>query len=192
MSDEMRDISRIRVKGIKVGLVGLKQAFERVSAERRTAGTEAGAAKSETGGPTQSDGKSEPASPGSETAGRLLELVGKSNYIAEAVRDDYREALLREYQRFLGIEVPEESTVMEIKVFGRSGCQRCSNLSEEILDVLAELGIAADFEHVTDLDLFAELGPVAPPVVTVKGKIVSSGRTLNKARIADILREASR
>ena len=49
----------------------------------------------------------------------------------------------------------------------------------------------ADFEHVTDLDRFAELGPVAPPVVTRNGEIVSSGRTLNRAQIKDILREAT-
>ena len=57
------------------------------------------------------------------------------------------------------------------------------------MDVLAELEIVADFEHVTDLDRYAELGPVAPPVVTRNGKIVSSGRKLNRAQIVDILRE---
>jgi hypothetical protein len=115
--------------------------------------------------------------------------VGRDNYIADSVRDDYSKALLREYKRFRGIEVPEESTAMEIKVFGMSGCQRCSSLSADILDVLAELEIVADFEHVTDLDRFAELGPVAPPVVTRNGRIVSSGRTLNKAQIRGLLRE---
>ena len=186
----MSDISQIRVKGTKVGLVGLKKAFEQVSAESRAAGSGPGAPMKGTGGQPRNCGKGEPASPGPETAARLLELVGKDNYIAEAVRDDYREALLREYQRFLGIEVPGEATAMEIKVFGMSGCRRCSSLSEKILGVLAELGITADFEHVTDPGRFAELGPVAPPVVTRNGKIVSSGRTLNKARITEILREA--
>jgi hypothetical protein len=80
---------------------------------------------------------------------------------------------------------------MEIKVFGRSKCTICSSLSEEIIDVLAELEIAADFEHVTDLKKFAELGPVAPPVVVRNGKIVSSGRKLNRSQIRDILTEAS-
>jgi hypothetical protein len=182
MSDELRDIGQIRVKGTRVGLVGLKKAFEQVSAESRAAGTRVGTNP-------QSCGNGEPASPGPEIAARLLELVGKDNYIAEAVRDDYRQALLREYKRFLGIEVPEEAAAMEIKVFGMSGCRRCSSLSEEVLDVMADLGIVADFEHVTDPNRFAELGPVAPPVVTRNGKIVSSGRTLNRARIEEILRE---
>jgi len=161
----MSDVTQITVKGTKVGLVGLKQALEKVSSEDHVGDAELGA--------------------------RLVELVAANNYIAEAVRDDYSEALLREYKRFKGMDIPEETCVMEIKVFGMSGCQRCSSLSEEILDVLAKLGIIADFEHVTDLDRFAELGPVAPPVVTRNGKIVSSGRTLNKAQITDILREAS-
>jgi len=161
----MSDVIQIAVKGTKVGLVGLKQAFEQVSSEDHDGDAELGA--------------------------RLVELVAANNYIADSVRDDYSKALLREYKRFKGMDIPEESTAMEIKVFGMSGCQRCSSLSEEILDVLAELGIVADFEHVTDIDRFAELGPVAPPVVTRNGKIVSSGRTLNKAQITDILREAS-
>jgi hypothetical protein len=161
----MSDIRQIAVKGTKVGLVGLKQAFEQVSSEGRAGDAELGA--------------------------RLVELVAANNYIADSVRDDYRSALVREYRRFQGLEVPAEETVLEIKVFGRSKCTICSGLSEEIMDVMAELGIAADFEHVTDLNRFAELGPVAPPVVVKNGKIVSSGRRLNRAQIKDMLTEAS-
>ena len=186
----MNDISQILVKGIKVGLVGLKQAFEQVLAEHRSAGTGAGGRENAGGNPGDSE-PAEGAREERELADRLVELISENNYIAEAARDDYGKALRKEYQRFLGMDIPEESPVMEIKVFGMSGCQRCSSLSREILDVLAKLGIVADFEHVTDLDRFAELGPVAPPVVTRNGKIVSSGRTLNKAQIIDTLREAS-
>ncbi len=183
----MNDISQILVQGIKVGLVGPKQAFEHVRAERRSAGTGAGGRENAGGNP----GDSEPAEGARgerELARRLVELISENNYIAEAARDDYGKALRKEYQRFLGMDIPEESPVMEIKVFGMSGCQRCSSLSEKIIDVLAELSIVADFEHVTDLDRFAELGGVAPPVVTKNGKIISSGRTLNRARIIDILK----
>ena len=161
----MSDITQITVKGTKVGLVGLKQAFEQVSSEAHAGDAELGA--------------------------RLVELVAADNYIADSVRDDYSGALLREYKRFKGMDIPEERSVMEIKVFGRSGCAICSGLSEEIMDVLAELEIVADFEHVTDLDRFAELGPVAPPVVTRNGKIVSSGRKLDRARIVEMLREGA-
>ena len=161
----MNDITQIAIKGARVGLVGLKQAFEQVSSEVHAGDAELGA--------------------------RLVALVSANNYIADSVLDDYRGALIREYRRFMGVDIPEESSVMEIKIFGRSKCAICSSLSREIMDVLAELQMAVDFEHVTELNRFAELGPVAPPVVVRNGKIVSSGRKLSRAQIKDILTEAS-
>ncbi len=177
----MSDISQILIKGTKVGLAGLEQAFEQVSAEAQARGGDQDG-RDQDGHGRDGQGRDDRA-----LGDRLVELVGENNYIAEAVRDDYRDALLKEYKRSLGMDIPEERSVMEIKVYGMSGCTRCATLSEDIMAVLAERGIVADFEHVTDLDRFAELGPVAPPVIAKNGKIVSSGRTLNRAQIANIL-----
>jgi small redox-active disulfide protein 2 len=161
----MNDIRQIVVAGSKVGLSGLQGVFEQVSGE----------------------------SPGTdqELGERLLQLAAQNNYIPSNRKQEYREALLREYRRYRGERIPEESVGLEIKVFGVEGCSRCSKFADEIMAVLAELDISADLEHVRDITRFAELGPVAPPVLMINGKMISSGRVPRREEIAKILREVS-
>jgi small redox-active disulfide protein 2 len=68
---------------------------------------------------------------------------------------------------------------MEIKVLG-SGCSRCNDLEKRVKDVLAELGIAANVEHVTDLKEIAAMGVFMTPSLVIDGKVSSQGKIPSK------------
>ena len=64
---------------------------------------------------------------------------------------------------------------MEVKILG-IGCARCNDLEKLVRDTLAELGIAAEIEHVKDLKRFAAMGVLMTPGLLVNGKVVCQGR----------------
>ncbi len=73
-------VRQILVAGVKVGLVGLDEILEQVKAMQ----------------PMSDD----------ETAQKLLELTSKQNYMTPSRREDHKCALLREFKRFMGEDVP--------------------------------------------------------------------------------------
>ena len=161
----MVDVRQIMVGGVKVGLIGLDRILAQVAAESQ---------------PTDE-----------EIAERLVALVSEVNYITPSKTEDYRRALLREFKRWKGEEVPPEPGELEIRVLG-PGCPNCHRLMSEVMAVLTELEIAADLEHIQDLKKIAEFGPVLTPTLVINGKIVSSGRVPRRADIARCIEEASK
>lgn len=71
---------------------------------------------------------------------------------------------------------------MEIKVFG-PGCANCSKTEKIIMDVLAEQGIAAKVEKVTDMLEIAGAGIMATPAVMIDGSLKSSGKVPSKDKV---------
>lgn len=160
----MVDVRQIMVGGAKVGLVGLDRILEQVRAES-----------------LDSHGV---------IAERLLELVRQGNYVAPSKVEDYKLALLAEFRRFRGEEIPSEPGVLEIRVLGQ-GCPRCDQLMNEVVAVLAALGLNADLEHVRDPQEIARIGPVVTPALMINGKIVASGRVPRRTDIARYLQEVT-
>lgn len=72
---------------------------------------------------------------------------------------------------------------MKVQVLG-IGCARCQELQRRVIDTLAELDIAAEVEHVTDLRRFAAVGVLMTPGLVVDGKVVCQGRVPTKPEIA--------
>jgi small redox-active disulfide protein 2 len=158
------DVRQIMVGGVKVGLAGLDSILAQVRAE----------------------------SPDSDevTAERLLELVRQANYVMPSKTEEYKAALLREFRRSTGEDVPYEPGMLEIRVLG-PGCPRCDSLMAQVLSILEELGIDADVDHVRDLNRIADFGPVATPSLVINGKVVVSGRVPTRSDLTRILKEAS-
>ena len=75
---------------------------------------------------------------------------------------------------------------MDIKVLG-SGCARCNELEKRVKDVLAELGIAANVEHVTDLKVIAGMGVFMTPSLVIDGKVSSQGKIPSKDELKKLL-----
>ena len=66
---------------------------------------------------------------------------------------------------------------MNIKVLG-GGCCKCENLLEAVKEAVAEKGIAAEIEYITDMARIMEYGIMSTPALMVDNKIVSMGRVL--------------
>jgi small redox-active disulfide protein 2 len=76
--------------------------------------------------------------------------------------------------------------MMEVKVLG-SGCSRCNELEKRVKDVLAELGIAAGVEHITDLKEIAGMGVFMTPSLVVDGKVSFQGKIPSKDELKKLL-----
>lgn len=64
---------------------------------------------------------------------------------------------------------------MDIKVLG-PGCPRCAEVERRVMNALAELGIAANVEKITDIKKIMEYKVWGTPVLVINGKVVSTGK----------------
>lgn len=64
---------------------------------------------------------------------------------------------------------------MEIKVLG-PGCPKCRQTEEVVKEAVAEAGVAADIEKVTDILRIAGYGVFGTPAVMVDGDVRSVGK----------------
>ena len=66
---------------------------------------------------------------------------------------------------------------MNIKVLG-GGCCKCENLLEAVKAAVAEKGVDAEIEYITDMAQIMEYGIMSTPALMVDSKVVSMGRVL--------------
>ncbi len=64
---------------------------------------------------------------------------------------------------------------MEIKVLG-PGCPKCQQTLRHVEQALAETGVAANVEKVTDILRIAEYGVFGTPAVVVDGEVKCVGK----------------
>jgi small redox-active disulfide protein 2 len=75
---------------------------------------------------------------------------------------------------------------MSIKILG-SGCKNCVTLTENTKLALAEMGLQANIEKVTDLSAITGYGVMSTPALVINEKVVSSGKVLKPKEIVKIL-----
>lgn len=75
-----------------------------------------------------------------------------------------------------------------IKVLG-SGCAKCNELEANTKAALAQLGIVAEIEHVTDFTKIAAYGVMSTPALVIDGKVVAFGKVLKKDEVITILKK---
>jgi small redox-active disulfide protein 2 len=68
---------------------------------------------------------------------------------------------------------------MEIKILG-PGCPKCQQTEKVVKEALAEAGVSADIEKVTDAMKIAGYGVFGTPAVVVDGEVKSVGKIPNK------------
>lgn len=167
-SEEMaeKDITRIKVGDFSVSIIGLKLLMDEL------AGEYAGRADE-------------------EVRDVMLERLSKDNYIPAKARDDYGKAFVREFRKFLGQPYEEDaSTGLDIKVLG-PGCPGCDQLEQVIMQLVAELRLAASIEHVQDLREIARYRVMGTPALIINGKVVSRGIVPPKEQIKKWLAEVA-
>lgn len=63
---------------------------------------------------------------------------------------------------------------MEVKVYG-SGCPGCKKLYELTQMAVAEMGLDAKVEYITEIEKIIEAGIMSTPALMVDGKLVATG-----------------
>ncbi len=75
---------------------------------------------------------------------------------------------------------------MKIKVLG-PGCANCVNLEKATREAVADLGIDAEIEKVTDYAAIAGYGIMRTPGLVVDEQVVLSGRVPTAATVRQLL-----
>ena len=159
------DVTRIRINKQSIGIIGLKDVMEEMAEEYSE----------------KSDDKLQ---------AELIKRLSRKNYIPERAKQDYGKAVLREFKKFLGKPNEEEiSEGLEIKVLG-PGCAQCNKLEKELMEVMAEMNLSAEVEHVTDINEIARYGVMGTPALIVNGKVKSVGSVPPRGKITGWLKEA--
>jgi small redox-active disulfide protein 2 len=83
-----------------------------------------------------------------------------------------------------------EVCAMDIKILG-PGCPLCEDLMKRMINVLAELNIAANVEKVADIKQMMAYGIMATPALVINGKVKCAGRIPRPEEIKGWLQQAS-
>ena len=75
---------------------------------------------------------------------------------------------------------------MNIKVLG-GGCCKCENLLGAVKEAVAEKGIEAEIEYITDMAKIMEYGIMSTPALMIDNKVVSMGRVLKAKEVVKLL-----
>ena len=159
------EITQIKIGSDRIGIIGLKLVLAEVA--------EACA--------TQTD---------EEIHAELLKRLKTYNYIPESSIEKYGQAFLREFKKFTGRPVESgDSDEVEIKVLG-PGCARCNQLEQDLIAVMAEMGMAADLEHVTDIAEIGSYGVMGTPALVINREVVAVGSVPPKPKLKQWLQAA--
>jgi small redox-active disulfide protein 2 len=72
----------------------------------------------------------------------------------------------------------------KIAVFG-PGCMKCKKAEENVRQVLAETGVEAIVEHVTEMEAIVAAGVMSTPAVAIDGVVKLSGRVPTTAELRE-------
>ncbi|PKL09093.1 MAG: thioredoxin family protein [Spirochaetae bacterium HGW-Spirochaetae-7] len=75
---------------------------------------------------------------------------------------------------------------MKIQILG-AGCPKCKLLEQHAREAVAELGIEAEIEKVTDIDKIMEMGVMMTPALAIDDVVKSAGKVLTKDQVRSYL-----
>ena len=75
---------------------------------------------------------------------------------------------------------------MNIKVLGGS-CRKCETLLASVKEAVAEKGIEAEIEYITDMAKIMEYGIMSTPALMIDNRVVSMGRVLKPKDVIKLL-----
>lgn len=75
---------------------------------------------------------------------------------------------------------------MNIKVLG-GGCKSCETLLTSVKEAVANKGVQAEVEYITDLEKIMGYGVMSMPALMIDDKIVSAGKVLKAKDIEKLL-----
>ena len=159
------EVTQIKIDGSRIGIIGLRSILSEVA--------ETDAARTD-----------------EEIRIELIKRLNKRNYIPDSSKDKYGQAFLREFKKLIGQPFEDsDSDEVEIKVLG-PGCASCSKLEQDLIAVMAEMGMAADLEHVTDIAEIGSYGVMGTPALVINRKVKAVGSVPPKPKLKKWLLEA--
>ena len=69
-----------------------------------------------------------------------------------------------------------------------TGCAMCNALADNARAAVESLGIAAEFDKITEIKEIMARGVMSTPALVVDGQVVSQGKALKPAEIAKLLK----
>ena len=159
------DIVRIRINNNLIGIVGLTQVMEEMA-------------------------KPYSHRPDDETGMEMIRRLEVNNYIPRGARPVYAKSLVREFRRYLGQPVEEEpGDGLCILVLG-PGCARCTQMEIDVREVLAEMNLPGELQHVTDIREIGRYGVLGLPALVINDRVLSVGTIPHRNKIKEWLCEA--
>ncbi len=117
----------------------------------------------------------------------LYQVIKKTNYIPPAMEEKYKVALFKEYAKHLHGESGHDEGLV-FRIYG-PGCVSCNGLQELVIEVLADMDIAADIEQIHDPDEIGRAGILQTPALMINGNLKSSGLLPTRAQIEQWIRD---
>jgi small redox-active disulfide protein 2 len=75
---------------------------------------------------------------------------------------------------------------MKIQILG-SGCQKCRSLEANAKEAVAQAGLDAQIEKITNVDEISDMGVLVTPALAVDGVVKKSGKVLSVDEIVAII-----
>jgi small redox-active disulfide protein 2 len=79
--------------------------------------------------------------------------------------------------------------MLKIEIFG-AGCPKCKKTEELFMKALSEMNIAADLQHIKDMNEMINRGVMFTPAVFINGKKVLEGRVPTEVEVEKLIKEA--
>lgn len=128
--------------------------------------------------------------PDEEIAQALFDKLKSRNYLPASSREEYKKAFLREFKKALGEKVIEERTGLSIKILG-PGCASCERLEQTVMEVLVELGLPAEVEHLRDMKEITGLGVFGTPALMINDDVKAVGALPSREALKKWLQEGA-
>ena len=75
-----------------------------------------------------------------------------------------------------------------IKVLG-AGCKSCHEQHENVKKAVADMNLDAEVEYITDMEKVMSYGVMSMPAIVVNEQVVSMGKVLKSAQVAELLKK---
>ena len=85
-----------------------------------------------------------------------------------------------------GIHSVAVGTIKSIKVLG-AGCKSCHEQYEHAKKAVAEMGLFAEVEYITDMEKVVGYGVTSMPAIVVNEKVVAMGKVLKPVDVVKLL-----
>ncbi|MDD6279736.1 MAG: thioredoxin family protein [Oscillospiraceae bacterium] len=86
-----------------------------------------------------------------------------------------------------GVKAVAGTSIKSIKVLG-AGCKSCHEQYQNVLNAVAELGIATDVQYITDMEVVMGYGVMSMPAIVINEKVVAYGKVLKTKEVMELMK----